>query len=42
MGLSALADADDLTAITKRVNSGLNGLEDRRRLLKRAKALCGA
>lgn len=37
--LNLLADADDLTAITKRVNGGLNGLEDRRRLLNRAKSL---
>lgn len=41
-GLNALADADDLTAITKRINGGLNGLEDRRRLLMRAKSLLGA
>lgn len=39
--LNALADADDLTAVTKCVNGGLNGLEDRRRLLTRAKALMG-
>jgi predicted chitinase len=37
--LNTLADADDLTRIIKRINGGLNGLEDRRRLLKRAKAL---
>jgi predicted chitinase/peptidoglycan hydrolase-like protein with peptidoglycan-binding domain len=40
-GLNALADADDLTAITKRINGGLNGLEDRRRLLTRVKSLLG-
>lgn len=40
--LNALADADDLTTLTKRVNGGLNGLDDRRRLLVRAKALLGA
>ena len=37
--LNSLADADDLTQITRRVNGGLNGLEDRRRLYKRAIAL---
>ncbi len=41
-GLNALADTDDLTAITKRISGGLNGLEDRRRLLKRTKSLLGA
>lgn len=40
--LNALADRDDLTGITRRVNGGLNGLEERRRLLLRAKALLGA
>jgi predicted chitinase len=40
-GLNALADSDDLTAITKRINGGLNGLEDRRRLLMRTKSLLG-
>ncbi|MFG6485271.1 glycoside hydrolase family 19 protein [Roseateles sp. BYS78W] len=39
--LNALADADDLTTLTKRVNGGLNGIDDRRRLLVRAKALLG-
>jgi predicted chitinase len=40
--LNTFADADDLTTLTKRVNGGLNGLDDRRRLLLRAKALLGA
>lgn len=39
--LNALAEKDDLTGITRRINGGLNGLEDRRRLLKRSKALLG-
>lgn len=39
--LNSLADADDLTTLTRRVNGGLNGLDDRRRLLVRAKALFG-
>lgn len=40
-GLNALADADDLTTLTRRINGGLNGLEDRRRLLGRCKVLLG-
>ena len=40
-GLSALADADEFTAITKKINGGLNGFDDRERLLVRAKALLG-
>lgn len=39
--LNALADADDLNTLTKRINGGFNGLDDRRRLLLRAKALLG-
>jgi predicted chitinase/peptidoglycan hydrolase-like protein with peptidoglycan-binding domain len=39
--LNALADADDLETLTRRVNGGLNGLADRRRLLLRAKTLFG-
>ncbi len=35
--LNALADADDLETITKRVNGGLNGLQDRSDHLERAK-----
>jgi len=37
-GISEVADRDDLIAATKRVNGGLNGLDDRRRYLVRAKA----
>ncbi len=37
--LNALADKDDLIGITRRVNGGLNGLEDRRRKLAKWKQL---
>jgi len=40
-GINALADSDDLTRVTQRINGGINGLDDRRRLLTRAKALLG-
>ena len=36
-GLNALADTDNLKAITRRVNGGLNGYDDRRNLLVKAK-----
>ena len=40
-GLSALAERDDLEGITRKINGGLNGLEDRARWLARGKdALC--
>ena len=36
-GLNELADRDEFTAITKRINDGTNGIEDRRKYLARAK-----
>lgn len=36
-GLNAMADKDQLTAITKAINGGLNGFEDRLSLLRTAK-----
>ena len=42
-GLNELADKDQFTAITRRINGGLNGLEDRLQLWARAKAvLCAS
>lgn len=38
-GLNELADADDLVAITKRVNGGTNGLAERKAYLAKAKGL---
>ena len=35
--LNALADIDDLSAITRRINGGLNGFADRRELLEKAR-----
>ncbi len=40
--LSALADAGDFKAITKRINGGLNGYADRSTYWERAKAVLGA
>lgn len=38
-GLNELADKDQFTTITRRINGGLNGLEDRLQLWARAKAV---
>jgi putative chitinase len=40
-GLNAAADQDDIETITRRINGGLNGLEDRRACLQRAKVALG-
>lgn len=40
-GLGPLAEADDAKAVTKRINGGYNGLDDRLEHLARAKALLG-
>ncbi len=40
-GLNAIADTDNLTAVTKKVNGGTNGLADRRAWLARWKAELG-
>ncbi len=36
--LNRLADAGDFEGLTRRINGGLNGIEDRRRWLERAQA----
>jgi putative chitinase len=40
-GLNDLADADDVTTITRRINGGLNGIDERKAALARAKLVLG-
>lgn len=40
-GLNALADVDDIGGITRAINGGVGGLEDRRRAVVRAKNILG-
>ncbi len=40
-GLNALADKDDVEAVTKRINGGLNGFDSRKKYLTRAKKALG-
>ncbi|HSC81876.1 MAG TPA: glycoside hydrolase family 19 protein [Chitinolyticbacter sp.] len=40
--INKLADRDDVEAVTRAINGGLNGLADRKRLLTRARTLLGA
>ena len=40
-GLNSFADRDDILTITKRINGGTNGLEDRKKRLERAKKALG-
>jgi putative chitinase len=40
-GLNALADSDDITAVTKKVNGGTLGIDHRTELLNKAKSVLG-
>ena len=40
-GLNAIADRDDVEAITRRINGGLTGFDDRKARLAKAKAILG-
>ena len=41
-GLNELADKDDFLTITKRINGGTNGIEDRQHFLEKSKTILGA
>jgi len=40
-GLNSLADAGDIETMTKRINGGLNGLEDRKAKIEKAEQVLG-
>lgn len=40
--IGALADADDVRGVTRKINGGFNGIDDRIAMLKKAKGLMGA
>ncbi|MET4634954.1 glycoside hydrolase family 19 protein [Kaistia defluvii] len=40
-GLNALADANNIEAITRKINGGTNGLKDRKAYLEKARAIMG-
>lgn len=40
-GCNELADKDDVVALTRRINGGTNGLDDRKKLLEKARKVLG-